>query len=361
MSVTLSVATSADGYIDDCSAERLVISSPQDWAEVYSLRAYADAILIGGQTLRQDNPRLTIKSQSLIDERIARSMPAEPARVRVSGKSPISPSLRIFGSGGGRIIIFSNVERPELEHLAEIITLDEITASSITVELERRGISNLFVEGGAKILDMFLRERVVNYLRLASNPEIVVADPLAPSFELPLWVKALTPRIENLGGVEVSTYEICGVDPESDGRFLKRAIEISRRCTPSPTSYCVGAVIVTSCGEIFEGYTHQTSPTHHAEQAAVQMALEAGAELRGATIYSSMEPCSTRASEPESCSQIIIRLGFRRAVFALYEPSCFVCCEGAVNMRKAGVVVEYRGDLGGEVLQVNRHLFPTNQ
>lgn len=90
----------------------------------------------------------------------------------------------------------------------------------------------------------------------------------------------------------------------------------------------MGAVAVTASGERFTGYTHETSATHHAEQEAVAKALAAGADLRGAAMYSSMEPCSCRRSEPESCSDLLVRLGFARAVFALYEPDCFVRCQG---------------------------------
>ena len=71
-----------------------------------------------------------------------------------------------------------------------------------------------------------------------------------------------------------------------------------RKCTPSATSYCVGAVVAPADGAgSFTGHTHETSPTHHAEQEAIRKALDAGAELRGAAIYSSMEPCSQRKSE----------------------------------------------------------------
>ena len=74
------------------------------------------------------------------------------------------------------------------------------------------------------------------------------------------------------------------------------------------------------------------------------------------SIYSSMEPCSTRSSEPESCSELILRHGFSRTVFALYEPSCFVCCEGAVRLRKGDVEVRVYPQLAGEVRAINGHL-----
>ncbi len=356
MSVTLSVATSLDGYIDDNSSQRLLLSSVEDWAEVYALRSKSDAILIGGETLRRDNPRLKLKSGSDIENRISCGLPPHPVRVVVSGRGEISPRLRLFDGGEDRIIIFSNIERPELCGLAEVVVCEDITAAYIVTQLEKRSLFNIFVEGGSKILDMFLGEGMVDTLRVAVNPKIVVDDLLAPKFHKPQLLDELDATTYDLGGVEVTSYIVNRAQLDVDRTFMLRAVEVSRRCTPSDSSYCVGAVVVTLDGEAFEGYTHETSPTHHAEQAAIQKAQEAGVDLRGATMYSSMEPCSKRASEPESCSQIMIRLGFGRSVFALYEPSCFVECNGALDMRCAAIRVECQSEFAGEVAAVNGHI-----
>ena len=53
MRVTLSAAVTADGFLDDNSPRRLIISTPEDWAEVYRLRAAHDAILVGAVTLQR--------------------------------------------------------------------------------------------------------------------------------------------------------------------------------------------------------------------------------------------------------------------------------------------------------------------
>ena len=58
MKVTVSTAVSADGYLDDRSPDRLILSTPEDWAEVHRLRAACDAILVGAETIRRDNPSL---------------------------------------------------------------------------------------------------------------------------------------------------------------------------------------------------------------------------------------------------------------------------------------------------------------
>ena len=53
MKVIVSTAVSADGYLDDRSPDRLILSTPEDWAEVHRLRAACDAILVGAETIRR--------------------------------------------------------------------------------------------------------------------------------------------------------------------------------------------------------------------------------------------------------------------------------------------------------------------
>ncbi len=355
MSVTLSVATSADGYIDDMNPKRLVLSTPEDWEEVYALRAQADAILIGAETLRKDNPTLRIKRDELINWRLSHGRPAEPARIIISSNSEILPTARIFSEGEGQIIIFSTIERPELTQ-AEVIVSPYIDAAYIVTVLEKMGIVDIYVEGGAKIHTLFMDQGIVDRLRVARNKKVVVDDPSAPRFVAPDWILDSPGVCENFGGMDVQTFEVSDEDELRDEEYMELAIAVSRHSEPSPNCYRVGAVVVSESGEVFDGYTLETSPTHHAEQAAIFKAKEAGVDLRGATIYSSMEPCSKRMSEPVSCSQLIIENGFSRAVFALYEPSHFVNCEGAYNMRHSGLEVKYMPQYAKKVRKINEHV-----
>ncbi|MFI3306314.1 MAG: dihydrofolate reductase family protein [Rikenellaceae bacterium] len=341
MHISLSVATSADHCIDDTTPARLVLSTAEDWAEVYRLRATNDAILVGGETLRRDNPSLGIKCDG-----------REPIRVVVSGRGEISPASKIFHRGSSPIIIFSNIQREELEGLAEVVVAERIDVALIVTELEKRGVERLFVEGGATILQLFMESSMVDELRVAVNPSIVVGDVAAPRFS---YVGSAS-RVEKYGEMEVSTYLFARGDTSGDRALMQMALKVSQSSPERESCYRVGSVVKTLTGEIYEGYTLETAPTHHAEQAAITKALRAGADLRGATIYASMEPCSVRNSEPESCSAIILRCGIRRVVFALYEPSHFVECHGAENLRRAGVDVRYMGDMAEEVISINSHI-----
>jgi 5-amino-6-(5-phosphoribosylamino)uracil reductase len=137
---------------------------------------------------------------------------------------------------------------------------------------------------------------------------------------------------------------------------MSRALELSRQSTAEDCRYRVGAMIVTDGGTEYGGFTGETDPANHAEEEAIAKAVAAGENLCEATIYSTIEPCSHRSSKPESCSALIIRHGFRRVVFALREPDCFVCCEGARLLREAGIEVVEIPTFAPTVREINDHV-----
>lgn len=356
MRVTLSAAVTADGYMDDDSPRRLIISTPGDWEAVYRLRAAHDAILVGAETLRRDDPSLLLRDKAVRMRRAREGRRPDIAKVTLTHSGRLSPQLRFFTAGDADRYVFSQRNLPEIQNLANVIYSEApINAKHIVTELEKRGVEHLMVEGGAKILRMFLDEGMADTLRLAVNPNLRPGTRGGARFE-PGLPDSIPHTREIVDGMEVTIWTLHPDTTARDLGFLQKAIDEGRKCTPGPTSYSVGAVVVTADGRIFAGYTHETSPTHHAEQEAIAKALAAGAALRGAAMYSSMEPCSQRASEPESCTQLIIRHGFARAVFALYEPDCFVCCRGALTLREAGIDVRVYPSLAAGVWEANAHL-----
>ena len=174
MKVILSAAISLDGYLDDLSPERLKLSSDEDWAEVKKLRARCDAILVGAETVRKDNPSLVIRDARLRDERISQGMKPDITKITITRKGNLSPASKFFTEGAGSKIIFTcQPTDPALERAAEIITMPRITAKEICTELESRGYRTLMVEGGSMILSMFLSEGIVDEFRLAIAPFFV--------------------------------------------------------------------------------------------------------------------------------------------------------------------------------------------
>ena len=359
MRITLSFATTADGYLDDRSDRRLMISTPEDWAEVLRLRARQDAILVGAETLRRDNSALLLHNPDARLRRMTDGLRPDLTKVTVTRSGRLDPAMKFFTEGDADRYVFSERELPAIEPFATVISSHgPLTAAFVVTELERRGIGSLLVEGGAEVLRMFLDAGLADVVRQAVNPALHLGEAQGGAqflFEPPKEAWCTT---ENLGGMEVLTAVLHPDTRKEDLVWLTRATQEAFRCTPCDSCYCVGAVIVLRDGRTFTGYTHETSPTHHAEQEALAKALAAGAgaDLHGAAIYSSMEPCSKRSSEPESCTQLILRYGFARVVFAAYEPDCFVQCQGAQQLREAGVDVRVYPELAQAVRKANAHL-----
>ncbi|MFY1670711.1 dCMP deaminase [Plantactinospora sp. WMMB334] len=143
-----------------------------------------------------------------------------------------------------------------------------------------------------------------------------------------------------------------------DRRWLRAAIEVSRLSPPSPSHYAVGAVVVDRHGvPLATGYTGETDPSYHAEEAALaKLATREDLDLVGATLYTSMEPCTARRSRPDPCTGLLLAAGLTRVVLALREPLLFADCDGVATLRQGGVDVVEIGDLGDLVVEINAHL-----
>jgi diaminohydroxyphosphoribosylaminopyrimidine deaminase / 5-amino-6-(5-phosphoribosylamino)uracil reductase len=144
----------------------------------------------------------------------------------------------------------------------------------------------------------------------------------------------------------------------ADRRWLLAAIELSRSCPVTTTAYAVGAIVVGADGaELSRGYSREADPADHAEESALGKALLTGLDLRRATIYTSLEPCTVRRSRARSCTELILAAGIRRVVFAMREPPRFADCRGAETLQEAGVEVVELTELAELVRRVNAHLF----
>ncbi len=79
--------------------------------------------------------------------------------------------------------------------------------------------------------------------------------------------------------------------------------------------------------------------------------------LSSTTLYCSLEPCSHRASGPQSCTELLLIAGIGRVVVAWREPDLFVTgCTGLDQLRTSGVRVEHRPELTEAARAANLHL-----
>ncbi|NKX91216.1 MULTISPECIES: RibD family protein [Nocardia] len=190
--VLLSVAVSLDGYIDDTTDERLLLSNAADFDRVDQVRAESDAIMIGAGTVRSDNPRLIVKSESRQADRVAKGLPAQPRKITVTASGDLDPTAKFWHHGveDARPLVYTVAAaapklREQLGELAEVVDLgDEIDFAAILDHLGGVGIGRLMVEGGTHLHTEFLARGLADELHLAIGPSLV-GDSKAPRFVNP--------------------------------------------------------------------------------------------------------------------------------------------------------------------------------
>jgi pyrimidine deaminase RibD-like protein len=140
---------------------------------------------------------------------------------------------------------------------------------------------------------------------------------------------------------------------------MRLAVSLAWQCPPSGTAFSVGAVIVDAAGaELSRGFSREGGdPVVHAEEAALGKLSPGDPRLAGATIYSTLEPCSRRKSRPRTCTELIIAAGLARVVIAWREPALFVAdCQGYELLSQAGLALAELPEFAAAATEPNRHL-----
>jgi 5-amino-6-(5-phosphoribosylamino)uracil reductase len=183
----LSCAVSIDGYLGRATSPRLALSNGADFDRVDSVRASCDAVLVGAGTVRNDNPRLLVRSKARRDERMARGLPPTPHKVTVTERVALDPCANFFCTGDTEKLVYCASgrmldARSRLGQVATVIDGGEpVQMRRISEDLAARGVRRLMVEGGGKVHTQFLTDDLADELQLVVAP-FFVGDSRAPRF-----------------------------------------------------------------------------------------------------------------------------------------------------------------------------------
>ncbi len=124
--------------------------------------------------------------------------------------------------------------------------------------------------------------------------------------------------------------------PDSDADWLAAAARLASRARPlSNPNPAVGAIVVKNGAVIGRGWT-QAGGRPHAEALAL---AQAGNEARGATLYSTLEPCAHQSGRGPACSDLISAAGLAALVYSVEDPDPRTAGGGAKKIAEAGVAV----------------------
>lgn len=175
----LSCGMSIDGYLTSGTEQRLLLSNAADFDRVDAVRAASDAILVGAATVRNDNPRLLVRSAARRQSRLSRSLPPSPVKVTVTGRGELDPCANFFATGDTEKLVYCpsaavDGARERLGTMATVVDVGpEVTMGRLAEDLGVRGIGRLMVEGGGTVHTQFLTADLVDELQLVVAPFFV--------------------------------------------------------------------------------------------------------------------------------------------------------------------------------------------
>lgn len=161
-------AMSLDGKTITHAQDSRQISSSESQQHTHELRSQVDAILIGANTARLDNPQLTARE---IDNA------KQPIRIVLSTNGDLPKELNLFAASmPSKTIVATCASAIDIN--AEIITLaknekQKVHLPSLLDELGKRNITSLLIEGGMTVHQQFFAENLVNKIQVYLAPVVI--------------------------------------------------------------------------------------------------------------------------------------------------------------------------------------------
>jgi diaminohydroxyphosphoribosylaminopyrimidine deaminase/5-amino-6-(5-phosphoribosylamino)uracil reductase len=175
--VTLKLAASLDGRIATVTGESRWITSEASRRFVHRLRSEHDAILVGAETVIQDDPELTCRLRGghnplrvILDGRLR-----VPLRARVLTNTGSAATLVVTGRGaaGARI---RQIEAMGAGVLSLPANAGQLSIVRVLRALARRNVMSVLIEGGATVAALALRARSVDRLLIFYAPKLIGGD-----------------------------------------------------------------------------------------------------------------------------------------------------------------------------------------
>ncbi|MEL6334132.1 MAG: bifunctional diaminohydroxyphosphoribosylaminopyrimidine deaminase/5-amino-6-(5-phosphoribosylamino)uracil reductase RibD [Cyanobacteria bacterium J06626_26] len=161
----LKYAMTLDGKIATDTGHSAWVTSPESRRRVHQLRGQCDAVIVGGNTVRRDNPHLT--SHGVCDH--------NPLRVVMSRSLDLPTTANLWQTETAATLVFTEAppQKVTLPKQVEIITINPLTPAAVLDSLYARGVSNVLWECGGTLTAAALRQGVIQKIWAFIAPKLI--------------------------------------------------------------------------------------------------------------------------------------------------------------------------------------------
>lgn len=171
--VTLKLAQSLDGRIASTNGDSKYLSCRESLRFVHQLRSENDAVMIGSNTLAQDNPSLNVRYVKGID----------PYRIVVGTKPNLNSNLNLLKNNNDHKTIIASTQKSVKNKLIDKFQLTNwiikensdrsLNLNDLLKQTDNFGFKSILLEGGSQLATFFLKKKLVDKIILFITPQII--------------------------------------------------------------------------------------------------------------------------------------------------------------------------------------------
>ena len=190
--VIAQIGQSIDGRIALNNGNSHYINNPKSIIYLHCLRSISDAIIVGSNTIKKDDPLLTTR----------KIKGTNPKRIIIDGSLSLNNKYKIFNDGNENIIFTKSDKNIRLNNSTIIRLKEKNFTKNLITQIKKLKYKNILVEGGSKTISELINNKYIDILQFMIAPILIGSGINSLNLkEISNLNKAIRPK-HNFNGLE---------------------------------------------------------------------------------------------------------------------------------------------------------------
>ena len=161
--VIAQIGQSIDGRIALNNGNSHYINNPKSIIYLHCLRSISDAIIVGSNTIKKDDPLLTTR----------KIKGTNPKRIIIDGSLSLNNKYKIFNDGNENIIFTKSNKKIRLNNSTIIRLKEKNFTKNLITQIKKLKYKNILVEGGSKTISELINNKYIDILQFMIAPILI--------------------------------------------------------------------------------------------------------------------------------------------------------------------------------------------